>query len=171
LESEKSTEPKAQPPVRQDRDWISQLAVDEADISDGAAFFRMIGRTKMIHVVTGGARPKSGKAGWCAIAGQNMSFTLMWRHFPKATSNTMELRAVTEVLNFLPEGMVVWGSSDPQSVRQGLTHWITSGSATVGRTRRRVELLTRLFGAKLIQPLLDRPALSSPGTKRTVVSC
>jgi ribonuclease HI len=57
----------------------------------------------MVHVARdGGAQLNLGTAGWRAIARHNTPFTMMWHHFPKATNNTMELRAVTKALSFLP---------------------------------------------------------------------
>jgi ribonuclease HI len=74
----------------------------EEYINDAAVFRQVIVTRKMIHVVPdGGARPNPGNAGWGAIIRQNKAFAMMWRHFPHATNNTMELRAVTEALNCL----------------------------------------------------------------------
>jgi ribonuclease HI len=59
----------------------------------------MIDASKMIYGVTDGvARPNPGTAGWGVIIRQNKAFTMIWKHFQKATNNTMELRAVTEAL-------------------------------------------------------------------------
>jgi hypothetical protein len=64
LESEKSKDPKVQPQIRQDRDWIAELAAQEAHKIAIGAFFRMIDRSKMIRVVTeGSAQPNQGAAG------------------------------------------------------------------------------------------------------------
>jgi hypothetical protein len=47
--------PSLQHHVRKERDWINQLAGDEAHISDAAAFHRMTDVSKMVHVVTDGS--------------------------------------------------------------------------------------------------------------------
>jgi ribonuclease HI len=52
---------------------------------------------------------------------------MLWRHFPKATSNTMEMRAVAEALSFLAPNMVVWVSSDLIHYMKGFTQWIHNG--------------------------------------------
>jgi ribonuclease HI len=45
------------------------------------------------------AKPRRGRMG--RLIRQNRAFTIMWKHFPKTTNNTMELRATEEALNFL----------------------------------------------------------------------
>jgi hypothetical protein len=78
LKSDKPAEPKDQPRVQGWRDWASQLAAEEAYVSDAAAFHRGIDVLKMIHIVTyGGARPIPGKAGCGATIRQNKSFTMV----------------------------------------------------------------------------------------------
>jgi hypothetical protein len=74
LESEKSTEPKGQPRVQEERDWVSQLAAEEPYVSDTAAFYRMIDVSNMIHIATDrGARSDLGEAGLGATISQNKS--------------------------------------------------------------------------------------------------
>jgi hypothetical protein len=49
---------------------------------------------------------------------------MIWKHFPRVTNTTMELRAVLETLNYLPQGMKVLVSSDSQHARLGMLEWI-----------------------------------------------
>jgi ribonuclease HI len=67
----------------------------------------------------------------------------MWQHFPRATNNMIELRAVTEALSYLPPGMVVWVSR----------HEFTRGNAMAGRTRRREVSPMLPSDVNLIRPL------------------
>jgi hypothetical protein len=96
LASDQASKPQTQPKTHGERDSISELAWDEKYIRDAAVFYQRIGRSKMVHVVTDGARPDPGAAGWGAVILQN-----------KATNNTMEPSAVMEILSFLPPGMVL----------------------------------------------------------------
>jgi ribonuclease HI len=49
---------------------------------------------------------------------------MMWKHFPHAMNNTMQLREATEALKYHPEGMVVWVTTDSQYVRKGALKWM-----------------------------------------------
>jgi hypothetical protein len=121
-ESAKSPKPQAQHRTRQEKDWISILSEQEAYVSEAVAFYRMIDTSKIIYAVTDGdARPHPGTVSWGAIVRQNKAFTMMWRHFPRATNNTMEISPVAEALRFFPSNMVVCISPDSQYVHKGIT--------------------------------------------------
>jgi ribonuclease HI len=84
---------------------------------DTIASARTIETDETISVTTdGGARPNPGKAGWGILLRQNKRFTCMWKHYPHASNNVMELSAVIIALSFLPPGMVVWISTYSQYV-------------------------------------------------------
>jgi hypothetical protein len=90
---------RAQPQTQAKRNWIGELITSRHEdyMHDVIHFRQMIDRKKLIHVVTDGVvRPNPGAARWGVIICQNKSFTMVWRHFPHATNNTMELRAVAE---------------------------------------------------------------------------
>jgi ribonuclease HI len=109
------------------RDWIGGLILsrNKEYIPNANAFMNTIDETKMIHVVTdGGAKQNPGAAGCGILVRQSRLFTTMWKHYPHATNNTMEHRAVAEALAYLPPGMVVWVSSDSQYFRKGVLEWI-----------------------------------------------
>jgi ribonuclease HI len=49
---------------------------------------------------------------------------MTWKHFQRATDNTMELRALVEALRLLPDEMVVCVSMHSNYVKKGITEWI-----------------------------------------------
>jgi ribonuclease HI len=65
------------------------------------------------------------RASWMGpVITQNKRFTMLWQHFNHATNNTMELKAATEALRYVPEGMAVWITTDLQYVRNRGLEWM-----------------------------------------------
>jgi hypothetical protein len=131
------------------RDWIGELMTtrEEQYVNDAAAFWSMIDTTKMIHVVTDrGTRPNPCAAGWGAIMSDNKAVTMMWCHFPHATNNTMELRAVAELR---PPQMGC--RRTPYTFGRGSWSGFTRGSGMCGRIRRSRELRMHSSGANVMQ--------------------
>jgi ribonuclease HI len=90
------------------KDWIAELMGRYTFEQDPHEPGCQIDHEKMIHVVTDcGANPNPGSAGWGAVIRQSGRFTMMWQYFDHATSNTMELRAATEALRYVPANMAV----------------------------------------------------------------
>jgi hypothetical protein len=98
-------------------------------------FKEQIIHDNMIHIVTdGGARPNPGHAGCGGLIMQNKKVTWFWGHYDKATNNAMELRAVVEMLNMIPERMHVWISTDSAYVKRGITECMGNWTAKNWRT-------------------------------------
>jgi hypothetical protein len=95
--------------TKQKRDWIQELCDrGETPIQDAKQFSDQIVIDKMVTMTTdGGANPNPGPAGWGALIRQNRKFLCLWKHYPKASNNVMELSAVIAGLNYLPSGRVV----------------------------------------------------------------
>jgi ribonuclease HI len=55
---------------------------------------------------------------------QNCEFICFWKHYPCASNNATEISAVIAGLNFLPEHMVAWVSTDSQYVQKGINEWM-----------------------------------------------
>jgi ribonuclease HI len=80
---------------------------------------------KMVHIITdGGACPNPGSAGWGALLRQSRKYTQTWGHWDMATNNAMELSAVTEALQILPDQMHVWIMTDSAYVKNGITQLV-----------------------------------------------
>jgi ribonuclease HI len=92
---------------------------------DASGFVQQIRLDKMITLTTdGGAKPNPGRAGWGVLVRQNGKFVFLWKHYPRASNNVMELSAVIAGLTFLPPNMVVWISTDSQYVQKGIKEWM-----------------------------------------------
>jgi ribonuclease HI len=94
----------------------------------------------MVHIVTGGgARPKPGSAGWGALISQNGEFMYNWGHWDMASNNAMELLAVTEALQIIPDQMHVCIMTDSAYVKNGITqcigNWTRNGWKNAGGAR------------------------------------
>jgi ribonuclease HI len=80
---------------------------------------------KIVMMTTdGGARPKSGNAGWGALIRQNGEFICLRKHYDHASNNATEISAVIAGLTFLSQGMMVWISMDSQYVQKCLNEWM-----------------------------------------------
>jgi hypothetical protein len=120
--------PHAAPQVapRKEKSWLTKLQ-EEEPFMFWDQFKAQSETDMMIHVVTiGGARANPGNARWGALIRQNKKCMWFWGHYEHATNNAMELRAVIEALSLLPEGMVVWISTDSAYVKKGITEWMGS---------------------------------------------
>jgi hypothetical protein len=115
------------PPVRKQtratkekHDWIQELKDrGEFQQQDARAFTAQIRVVKMITLTTdGGANPNPGPAGWGVLVRQNKQCICLWKHYPKAWNNAMEISAVIAGWTFLPPDMVVWVSTDSQYVQR-----------------------------------------------------
>jgi ribonuclease HI len=140
LEPEKKKKRAEAPPpaIVQRRDWIAELMEKEPYINNIREFSAKITTDKTIHLVMDGeARPNPGSAGWGSIVRQNKMFTMVWKHFPRAMNSMMELRAVVEMLGYLPPNMTVLVSSDSQYVRLGITQWINKWKRNGWRNARK----------------------------------
>jgi ribonuclease HI len=71
----------------------------------------------------GGARPNPGNARWGVLIRQNKKFICLWKHYPHASNNAMEIGAAIAGLTFLPPGMRIWLSTDSQYVEKGINEW------------------------------------------------
>jgi ribonuclease HI len=117
--------PRPHPKSAQDgRDWIIGSRQNGEYIGNAREFCNMQDMM-MVHIVSdAGVRPTPGQAGCGALIRQSKAFTMICGHYPRATNNTMALRAVTEELRGLPEGINVWVSADSNYVKQGVMNWI-----------------------------------------------
>jgi ribonuclease HI len=120
-----SAVPKRAPP-KEKRDWIWELCErGEIPIKDAAQFYAQIDKEKMVTMTTdGGANPNPGPAGWGVLVRQNGKFLCLWKHYPRASNNVMEISAIIAGLNYLPPKMIVWLSTDSQYVQKGVTQWM-----------------------------------------------
>jgi ribonuclease HI len=108
-----------------DEIWLDKLRVKETFMV-WEQFRAQLVHDKMVHMATdSGAEPNPVAAGWGALIRQNGKVTWFWGHYDHATNNAMELRAVTEMLTVLPEGMYVWVSTDSAYVKKGITEWMS----------------------------------------------
>jgi ribonuclease HI len=117
--------PKKKAP-KQKRNWIQELCDrGEIPIQDAKQFSDQIDTEKMTTMTTdGGANPNPGPAGWGVLVRQNGKFLCLWKHYPKASNNVMELSAVIAGLIYPPSGMMIWLSTDSQYVQKGISEWM-----------------------------------------------
>jgi ribonuclease HI len=111
---------------KENRDWLWELCQKgEIPIQDARQFFDQIDTEKMITMTTdGGANPNPGPAGWGVLVRQNGKFLCLWKAYPRASNNVMEISAVIAGPNYLPANMIVWLSTDSQYVQKGVTEWM-----------------------------------------------
>jgi ribonuclease HI len=119
-------DPKKKKELKEKRDWIWELCErGEIPIKDAGQFFNQIDTNKMVTMTTdGGANPNPGPAGWGVLIRQNNKFLCLWKHYPRASNNVMEISAVIAGLNYLPAHMVIWLSTDSQYVQKGVNEWM-----------------------------------------------
>jgi ribonuclease HI len=80
----------------------------------------------------------------------------------------MELRAVTEALNFISPNMVVWVASDSKYVKNGIAQWIHNWKRSGwGNSKKKCVASETLWG-ELDTDIARGSALSSLESKRTV---
>jgi ribonuclease HI len=117
--------PKKKAP-KQKRDCIQELCDrGETQIRDSLQSSDQIDTGKMVTMTTdGGANPNPGPAGWGVLIRQNGKFLCLWKHYPKASNNFMELSAVIAGLSYLPSWMTIWLSTDSQYVQKGINEWM-----------------------------------------------
>jgi ribonuclease HI len=135
----KKHEPRKATPGTASKNWLAILASREKPV-EWLRFGRELERDKMVHVVTdGGARPNPGAAGWGVLMRQSGRYAINWGHWDMATNNAMEILAVTEALENIPDGMHVWVMTDSAYVKNGITqlvsNWIRNGWKNAGGVR------------------------------------
>jgi hypothetical protein len=125
----------------------------EIPIQDAKQFFDQIDTEKMITMTTdGGANPNPGPAGWGVLVRQNGKFLCLWKAYPRASNNVMEISAVIAGLNYLPANMIVWLSTEGTNL-QNRNNVVSSGTVALVVIMSRMPFeLTRAHRTLIIGP-------------------